>query len=55
MKITDVRPHHGYSEGKIGKLPDGRTINVRPDSSSKIPTLEVYDPTTGLKIKFRYL
>jgi hypothetical protein len=39
----------------IAKLPDGRVINVRNFSSREsTPTLEIYDPSTDSKIKFRY-
>ena len=40
--------------GFIGNLTDGRTANVRTDSTHGAPTLEIYDPSNGKKLKFRY-
>ena len=38
----------------VGKLPDGTTINVRPSSKRKFPTVEMQDIMTDKKIKIRY-
>ncbi|MBM7615097.1 RHS repeat-associated core domain-containing protein [Alkaliphilus hydrothermalis] len=38
--------------GKVGKLPDGRTINVRNKSSDGRPTLEIYDGKSSIKIRY---
>lgn len=38
----------------IGLLPDGRTVNVRPDSKGNGPTLEIYAGREAVKIKIRY-
>ncbi|TDX51134.1 RHS repeat domain-containing protein [Orenia marismortui] len=40
--------------GKLGTLPDGRRVNVRNKSSDGRPTLEIYNPNNGRKIKIRY-
>ena len=39
---------------KIGKLRDGRTVNVRPKSREGRPTLEIYNPKNQTHIKIRY-
>lgn len=41
-------------KGKVEILPDGRKINVRSDSSAKVPTLEIYDQKNKKRIKIRY-
>jgi hypothetical protein len=38
----------------MGTLSDGRTANVRVQSSAKKPTLDIYNPTTQRSIKIRY-
>ena len=38
--------------GRIGTLPDGRTIVVRPDSTQNVPTLEIQDGRRRIKIRF---
>jgi hypothetical protein len=38
--------------GKVGKLPDGRTANVRIKSSDGRPTLEIYDGKNSIKIRY---
>jgi len=49
MNLQNIRQ---YGETKVGNLNDGRTVNVRPDSSGKRPTLEI---TGGdRKVKIRY-
>jgi len=49
---SNVRP---IPTGKAGTLPDGRTVNVRTESSFETPTLEVLNKKTGRKIKIRYI
>lgn len=43
LNPTNVRPITGGkgAGGKVGILPDGRTINVRPNSDSGEPTIEI--------------
>ncbi len=50
LKPSDIKD---IPTGKRGTLPDGRSVNVRIDSSYKKPTLEIinFDDT---RIKFRY-
>jgi hypothetical protein len=49
----------GGGTGRVGQLPDGRNVVVRPSSSDRIdghisqPTLEIQNPG-GYKTKFRY-
>lgn len=45
-----------YKSGKtiLGRLEDGRIVNVRPNSSFEKPTLEIYNPKNDIRIKFRY-
>jgi RHS repeat-associated protein len=38
--------------GRRGTLPDGRQINVRPDSSGKVPTLEIQDGKNRDKVRY---
>ena len=38
--------------GRRGTLPDGRQINVRPDSSGKVPTLEIQDGKSRDKVRY---
>lgn len=40
--------------GKIGELSNGKTVNVRSESSAKTPTLEIYNPENKKSIKIRY-
>ncbi|EJW14603.1 hypothetical protein M5X17_26015 [Paenibacillus alvei] len=49
MGVTGVKDIPG---GKVGKLPDGRTINVREKSSDGRPTLEIYDGKKSTKIRY---
>jgi hypothetical protein len=45
-----------YPNGTIvGDLPNGRTVNLHPSSSlGGTPTVEIFDPATGLRTKIRY-
>ena len=38
----------------VGYTPDGLTVNVRLESTRKVPTLEILDPESGQYIKIRY-
>ena len=49
MGLSDVKDIPG---GKVGKLPDGRTVNVRAKSSDGRPTLEIYDGKNSTKIRY---
>ncbi len=49
MGLTDIRDIPG---GKVGKLPDGRTVNVRSYSSETSPTLEIYDGKRSIKVRY---
>lgn len=49
MGLKDVRD---IPTGKLGKLPDGRTVNVRTKSSEGRPTLEIYDGKNSTKIRY---
>lgn len=51
LGVNNITP---IAKGKRGTLPDGRTINVRTDSTFELPTLEIYNPNTGRSIKIRY-
>lgn len=49
MGVTNVKDIPG---GKVEKLPDGRTVNVRNKSSDGRPTLEIYDGKKSIKIRY---
>ena len=52
LNPTNVRT---YSNGTIvGDLPGGRTVNIHIGTSTSGPTLEIFDPTAGTRIKIRY-
>jgi hypothetical protein len=38
--------------GRRGTLPDGRQINVLPDSSGGLPTLEIQDEKNRDKVRY---
>lgn len=44
LNLSDIKPISG---GRVGKLPDGRTVVVRNASSGGPPTLEVQDGKKG--------
>lgn len=52
LNPKDIRDIRG---GKLGLLEDGRTVNVRMDSSYGEPTLEIYNPFTESSLKIRYI
>jgi hypothetical protein len=40
---------------RLGRTPDGKTVNVREKSSDGRPTVEIYNPNTGKEeVKIRY-
>ena len=49
LGVTNVRE---IPSGKVGTLPDGRTINVRTKSSDGRVTLEIYDGKSSIKIRY---
>jgi hypothetical protein len=49
MGLSDVKDIPG---GKVGKLSDGRTVNVRTKSSDGRPTLEIYKGKNSTKIRY---
>jgi len=49
LGVTDIKDIPG---GKVGKLPDGRTVNVRTKSSDGRPTLEIFDGKSSTKIRY---
>lgn len=50
---TNVRPMPNGEGGRIGTLPDGRTVVVRPDSSDKHrPTLAIQDGKRADKVRY---
>lgn len=49
MGVTNVRD---IPNGKVGTLPDGRTVNVRNKSSDGRPTLEILDGKNSIKIRY---
>lgn len=53
LNPTNVRT---YPNGTVvGDLPDGRTVNLHPSSTlGGTPTVEIYDPSTGMSTKVRY-
>lgn len=53
LNPTNVRT---YPNGTVvGNLPDGRTVNLHPSSTlGGTPTVEIYDPSTGMSTKIRY-
>lgn len=50
LGLSDVRPIAGG--GRVGKLPDGRTVIVRPQSSHGAPTLEIQAGKNKTKIRY---
>lgn len=50
LGLSDVRPIDGG--GRVGKLPDGRTVIVRPQSTHGAPTLEVQAGKNKIKIRY---
>jgi len=56
LSPSNVRPLPNKGGGRIGTLPDGRTIIVRPNSTEGHPTLEIQGGKNGGKgkTKIRY-
>ena len=56
LELTDVQVLPNNKVGKIGTLPDGRTVVVRRESSAECPTLEIQKikGTQEKSIKIRY-
>ena len=50
MKPLDVKPIG--QGGRTGVLPDGRRVNVRPNSTDGRPTLEIQDGKNRDKIRY---
>ncbi|WP_088073884.1 T7SS effector LXG polymorphic toxin [Litchfieldia alkalitelluris] len=49
MGVTNIRE---IPNGRVGTLPDGRTVNVRNKSSDGRPTLEIFDGKNSIKIRY---
>jgi RHS repeat-associated protein len=49
LQPKDVRPIPG---GRTGTLPDGRSVNVRGNSSDGRPTLEIQDGKNSVKVRY---
>ena len=52
LNPKDIKEMSGSKKGYVGKLEDGRTINVRYESSEGSPTIEIQKGKN--RIKFRY-
>ena len=50
MGLKNVKEIPG---GKVGKLPDGRTVNVRKLSTDGRPTLEINYGKKSTKIRYK--
>jgi len=46
------RFHKCNTKGRRGILPDGRPINVRPNSSDGRPTIEIQDGKNKVKVRY---
>lgn len=55
LDLSDIKDLPNGKQGKMGMLPDGRRVNVRIESSAKVPTLEIYNPVDESQIKIRYV
>ncbi|PJO76997.1 septum formation inhibitor Maf [Neisseria sp. N177_16] len=55
LRLQNIRQiNTQYGQGRIGTLPDGRTVTVRPGSSNGSPTLQINSKTSNKVIKIRY-
>ncbi len=55
MGLTGIKDvSSGDKMVKVGKLPDGRTVNVRNKSEDSRPTLEIYDGKKSIKIRYGF-
>lgn len=52
FKTLEVSEIKDIPDGKTGKLPDGRAINVRTKSEDGRPTLEIIDANKRTKIRY---
>jgi uncharacterized protein RhaS with RHS repeats len=50
LDLSDVRDIPGI--GRVGTLPDGRTVIIRPDSSGGQPTIEIQDGRNRTKVRY---
>ena len=55
LKPTNVRLYQTKSgTTTVGYIKGGKTVNLHTATSTKGPTLEIYDPSSGFSIKIRY-
>ncbi|KKQ12043.1 MAG: hypothetical protein US22_C0004G0001, partial [candidate division TM6 bacterium GW2011_GWF2_36_6] len=55
MGIKEIKKlPNNKNEGSIGKLPDGRIVNVRTGSKDGRPSLEIYNGKSSIKIRYGF-
>ena len=55
MGIKEIKKlPNNNNEGSIGKLPDGRVVNVRMGSKDGRPSLEIYNGKSSIKIRYGF-